>query len=298
MRKFVLAAVAATVFCAPPVLAGTYTFAGVTFEQDSTPDQLGLLGNGAVLGGATFSANTVNTITQSVGFLAEPGGSSGSGFTPVAGFDASLSLGRLAYAPGVVEQSGGGTCLFACAVNMPRSNLGGTRRHGLELGWSGGRTLGNGAGGDFVLYESGSNSTSPEHTMIRVRLTDGSYSPWRFESNDGYEIYENSPATVTGAFATVYDLSDFGLGAGDAIDQIQIATILTTDLWDSTTGVFGFDGSGSIFSSSGDPLDPDPLYLGVLHALTGPVAVDAPSALAAFGVGLAALGLFRRRRRD
>jgi hypothetical protein len=282
---------------AMPAQAGSFTFSGVTFIQESTPDTIGLLGNGANLGGAVFSAGNADRITRSVGFLAQPGGNANTGFTPVAGFDPSLSLGRQANAQLGLTQSDGSACLFACAVNLPKNNAGGTVRHGLEVSWSGGRTLGNGAGGDFALFESGSNLNSPEHLMVRVRKTDGTFSDWRFESNDGYQVYTNAPPTAEGAFATLFDLTSFGLGAGDEIDLIQIATILTGDTWDSTTGDFAFDGTGTQFSASGGPLDADPLYIGVLHALNG-TEVDAPSALATTMVGLMALAWYRRRPRS
>jgi hypothetical protein len=276
--------------------AESFTFAGVTFIQESTPDVIGLLGNGANLGGAVFSDGVANTITRSVGFLAEPGGNANTGFTPVPGFDPALSLGRLANAQLGLTQNDGSSCLFACAVNLPLNNDGGNLRHGIEVSWSGGRTLSNGAGGDFVIYESGSNSTSPEHLMVRVRKTDGTFSEWRFEAFDSFQVYTNLPPTSEGAFATVFDLSDFGLSDDEAIDLIQIATILSGDRWDSTTGEFQFDGTGTAFSTSNGPLDPDPLYIGVLHRLNG-TEVDAPSALATMLVGLTAVGLYRRRSR-
>lgn len=277
--------------------AASFTFSGVTFIQESTPDVLGLLGNSANLGGAQFSGGNANSITRSVGFLAQPGGNANAGFTALPGFDPSLSLGRQANAQHGITQGDGTSCLFACAVNLPQSNAGGTLRHGLEMSWSGGRTLANGAGGDFAIYESGSNASSPEHLMVRVRKTDGTFSAWRFESHDGFQVYTNAPATAEGAFATVFDLSDFGLGAGDEIDLIQTATILSGDKWDSGTGAFLFDGTGTTFATGTGPLDPDPLYIGVLHALNA-ASVDAPSALVTVTVGLMALAWFRRRSRD
>jgi len=300
MRKFVLAAVAATVFCAPPVLAGTYTFAGVTFEQDSTPDVLAFMPSSSIQGGASFGAGNVTTITGSVAFVASSVGGGGV-ITPQAGFDPALSLGRQGFAQLGIDQDGAPpalpsqNCHYACAINMPAGNNGTTIRQGIEVSWSGGRTLGNaGVSGDFVIYESGSPG-SPEGFMVRVRNAETqAFSDWRYEVADGSEFFLSSTREV--AFATLFDLTDFGLGSDDAIDLIQIANLIAADR--VSGGFVQFDGSGSSHGFASGSLDPDPLYVGILHALNSPTAVDAPSALAAFGVGLAALGLFRRRRRD
>jgi hypothetical protein len=288
---------AALIACALPAAAAPYTFAGSTFLQESTPDVLGLLGNGANLGGAQFSQGNVTAVTRSVGFNSVSGNAN-SGFVGAAGFDPSLSLGRQAIAQQGLAQPDGTGCLFACAINTPLNNAGGSLRHGIEVSWSGGRTLANGAGGDFVLYESGSNAASPEHMIVRVRLTDGTFSAWRFETSDGFQVYTTTPtATVEGAFATVYDLDSFGLGAGDEIDMIQFATILTADRWNSATGNFAFDGSGTIFSASGGPLDADPLYVGVLRGLNGGTAVPGPAGVGLLALGLGLLAAAARRRR-
>ena len=61
-------AVAMGLGAAIPAQAAPFTYAGYTFDQDKTPDMLGLLGNGDTLGGATFSSGTVSRITRSVGF--------------------------------------------------------------------------------------------------------------------------------------------------------------------------------------------------------------------------------------
>lgn len=294
MRKILLAAVAATVLGALPAMAGIYTFAGVAFEQDSTPDVLGLLDGGVTIGGTTFGANDVNRITASVAFVASSVGGGGV-ITPQPGFNPALSLGRQANAQHGVTQSDGTACHYACAINLPRGDNGTTLRHGIEVGWSGGRTLGNGAGNDIVIYESGSaGATGAEGYMVRVRsAATGDFSAWRYEVADGFGAYLGS---ADGAWATQFDLSDFGLSAGAAIDLIQIANLIQADRLSGST--VSFDGTGTTHGFSTSRLDPDPLYVGILHGLNAPAAVDAPSALAAFGVGLAALGLIRRRRRD
>lgn len=293
MRTVVVAAFAALAIpVAGPAIAGTYTFAGATFEQDSTPDQLALLDGGITVGGTTFGTNDVNRITGSVAFVASSVGGGGT-ITPQPGFNPALSLGRQANAQHGITQSDGSSCHYACAINLPRGDNGNTLRHGIEVGWSGGRTLGNGTGNDFVIYESGSAGVSgAEGFMVRVRdASTGQYSGWRYEVADGFAAYLGS---ADGAWATQFDLSDFGLSGADAIDLIQIANLVTADRLDGST--VRFDGVGTSHGFSTSRLDPDPLYVGVLHALNAPAPVDAPSALAVFGVGIAALGLLRRRR--
>ncbi|MGE0745143.1 MAG: hypothetical protein AB7K86_07850 [Rhodospirillales bacterium] len=275
--------------------AASFTWAGYSFIQESTPDVLGLLGNSAVLGGATFSAGNATGITRSVGFQAQPGGSAGSGFTGLPGFLPELSLGRQGFAQQGLSQSDGSNCLFACAVNLPDGNDGNTTRHGLDVSWSGGKTLSNGAGNDFVIYESGSNSTSPEGFMVRVHLVGNGYSDWLFKSDAGYQVYTNAPATLEGAFATVFDLSDFGLAADVAIDAIQIANLIAADTL-GAGGLVLFDGSGTAPGFGSGALDPDPLYVGVLRDLTNPV--PAPHGIGFLGLGLVGLAVLRRRRAD
>lgn len=281
-------------FATQPANATSFTWAGYSFIQESTPDVLALLGNSAILGGATFSLNNANRITRSVGFQAEPGGNANAGFTGLPGFLPELSLGRQGFAQQGLTQSDGSSCLFACAINLPRGDNGLSTRHGLDVSWSGGRTLTNGTGNDFVIYESGSNESSPEGFMVRVHLVGDGYSDWLFKANAGYQVYTNAPATAEGAFATVFDLSDFGLAADVAIDGIQIANLIAND----TVGAGGlvlFDGSGVAHGFASGALDPDPLYVGVLRALNSPVS--APNGIAFFGLGLVALSALRRRCR-
>lgn len=296
MRKFVVAALAAVGFAAAPAAAGTYTFAGVTFEQDSTPDVLAFLDKSGPLGGASFGSGNVTTITSSVAFVASSVGGGGV-ITPQTGFNPALSLGRQGFAQLGIDQNistpppATENCHYACAINMPSGNNGTTLRQGIQVSWSGGRTLGNGSSDDFVIYESGSPGAA-EGYMVRVRnAATQAFSDWRFEASTSSQNYLSSGEV---AFATLFDLTDFGFASGAAIDLIQIANLIQADRLSGNT--VKFDGVGTTHGFGTGALDPDPLYVGVLHALNAPAAVDAPSALAAFGVGLAALGLFRRRR--
>lgn len=300
LKHAVLAAFAAIPLAlAAPAQAASFTFATFTFDQDVTPDTFGLLGNGAVIGGATFSANLPNSITRSVGFNSVSG-TANSGFVGEPGFDPSLSLGRQANAQAGVTQSDGSSCLFACALNLPRSNLGETRRHGLEVTWSGGLVLTNGAGDDFVVYESASTPTADEGYMVRVGTAGGAFSDWRFEAFDAFEAYTETPVqTVVGAHATAFDLTSFGLGLTDTINVIQIANLMPGDTL-GAGGLVLFDGSGAATGFGGGEFDPDPLYVGALSVMIDPNSAAVPLPPAGFLLlgALGALGVFRRRKAD
>lgn len=303
MRTSSLLAVAtaatALLVASGPAQAIGFTFASYTFEQDYTPDTLALLGGGAVLGGATFSAGNVTNITQSVAFVAASIGP-GSTINPQAGFDPSRTLGRQANAQFGLLQPDNTSCVYGCAINVPNGNVGTTVRHGIQASWSGGGQLVNGAGDDFVIYESasGSSVTNREAYMVRLGLADGSYTPWRYEIVDTFENYLSS---AEGATATAFDLSSFGIANGGLIAAIQIANLIAADRVDGAAG-FGnvnFTGvgftptttaSGVAFGTSAR--DPDPLYVGILGTVQ---VVPVPAAVWLFGGALGLLGFARRR---
>lgn len=301
---------AAVGLCAAGATADVYDYAGFSWDQDRTPDVMMALGNGQTIGGTTFSAGIPNDTTASVGFNAVSG-SSGAGFVGEAGFDPTRSIGRQAFAQIGASQSGGGDALFVNALNLPDGNNGGTTRHGIRMSWSGGRSLINGAGADFVLYESGSNSTSPEAQMVRAMLSDGSFTPWYYRAVDAWETYTQTPSpTVEGAFATAYDLLDLGVGLGDVVVAIEIANMKPTDrlnvagafaaagevVFSDPSGTLARPSIGSIngmnpsstFGSGA--FDPDPVYLGIMGTLT-----PAPGVL---GLGCVSLLAAARRRRS
>lgn len=282
-----------------PARAVGFTFATYTFEQDYTPDTLALLGNGAVLGGASFSAGTVTNITQSVAFVAASIGP-GTTINPQAGFDPSRTLGRQANAQFGLLQPDNTSCVYGCAINMPSGNVGTTVRHGIQASWSGGGQLVNGTGDDFVIYESASGSavTNREAYMVRLAFADGSYTPWRYEIVDAYENYLSS---TEGATATAFDLSSFGVANGGVIAAIQLANLIATDKVDGAAGFgnvnFGGVGFNPLTTASGvafatSARDPDPLYIGILGTVQ---VVPVPAAVWLFGGALGLLGFARRR---
>jgi hypothetical protein len=280
--------------------ATPFTFASYTWDQDDTPDVGVRLGNGVVLGGAAFSAGLPNTSVGDVGFPDVPAGTHS-----LSTFDTSLTIARLT---GVAT-----TPNTSRALNLPAGNNGTTARHGVELGWTGGRSFINGIGEDFVMYESASSATAPENPMVRVRLAGTSnFSNWYYFAPDTFQLYHGN--ATEGAFATGIDLSDMGLNAGDAIDLIQIANLIAADRivgtithsasgQDYGIGQVVFDGSSTVkpdpgafasFRDSGygsSTLDPDVLYVGML----GSTLIPEPGTLALAGICLLALASVRRR---
>jgi hypothetical protein len=290
--------------CAMLALSGqahavAFIFATYTFEQDYTPDTLALLGNGANLGGAGFSAGNVTRITQSVAFVAASVGPGGV-ITPQAGFDPAQTLGRQANAQHGIAQSDGTSCVYGCAINVPHNNDGTTVRHGIQVSWSGGQQLVNGVGEDFVIYESASGSTlgNREAYMVRLGLADGSFTGWRYEFVDAFESYLGSGE---GATATAFDLSSFGIADGGLISAIQFANLIAADRVDGAgLGNVNFGGVGNTpLSSAGGAAfassarDPDPLYVGILGTLH---VVPVPAAVWMFGGALGLLGFVRRQQ--
>lgn len=301
-RYALASAMAATalLIASGPAQAASFTFATYTFEQDYTPDTLALLGSGATLGGATFSAGNVTNITQSVAFVAASIGP-GTTINPQAGFDPSRTLGRQANAQFGLLQPDSTSCVYGCAINMPNGNVGTTVRHGIQASWSGGGQLVNGVGDDFVIYESASGSaiTNREAYMVRLAFADGSYTPWRYEIVDAFENYLSS---AEGATATAFDLSSFGVANGGVIAAIQLANLIAADKVDGATGFgnvnfagVGFNplttASGVAFASGAR--DPDPLYIGILGTVQ---VVPVPAAVWLFGGALGLLGFARRRQ--
>ncbi len=308
--RTVLAAIATLSLAAGAASAATYSFAGFSFDQDNATDTLGLLGNGDTLGGATFSADYARRITRSVGFVAISGNAN-SGIVGQAGFDPARSLGRQAYAQHSITQDGNapdGTnnSLYASAINLPNNNDGGSRRHGLEMSWSGNRAMSNGAGADFLVYESASSAGGYEAFMIRGRdANTGAWSDWYYQAADAFELYTGT--TSEGAHSYGFDMSDLGFADGALIDSVQLANMRTSDRIagsDGTAGFVSFDGTGiaalwdngtTTGTYSGSAFDPDPLYAVALGDLVSLNAIPLPTGGAMGLAGLLFVGARRRR---
>ncbi|MEZ6141240.1 MAG: cadherin domain-containing protein [Zavarzinella sp.] len=234
-----------------------FSFAGFDFEQDSTPDVQTLLAAGTYSG-----AIVTNVPTSATGSISNFPDST-------TGFTNSLSFGNLVNNTGTVR-----------ALNLPNGNNGTANRSGLELSWSGNRGLTNATGDDFVVYESGSNSTTPEGFMVQVRnFSTGTWSSWYHQPADSFAVTNGAE----GGFAHAFDLSDMGLGATDIIDRIRIVNLTDEDRMvdssgagevipednDATSTFLPDPGSLAGFTNFGaSTLDPDPIYLGVFNALT------------------------------
>ncbi len=276
------------------LIAAPFTFAGYTFDPANSPDTIGLLGNGQTLGGAVFSSQLPNRITQSVGFGAQSVGGGGA-FTAVPGWTAGRSLGEMANAQLGMTQSDGTGSHFSSAVNLPRGNDGAASRHGLSLSWASGQGLVNAAGADFVVYESGSQG-SPEALMVRLGLGGGAFTDWYFQAQSGFENYLGD---TDGAFAYAFDLSLFGIADGDMIYSIEIANLQPTD-GIGAGGLVNFAGGGAAPGFPGGSYDPDPLYVGIISQLApAPAEVPEPASLAVWSLmGVAGLAYRWRSKKQ
>ncbi|MCO6454870.1 MAG: hypothetical protein J5I93_06190, partial [Pirellulaceae bacterium] len=255
-----------------PTAAPYFSFAGFNFDQTDTPDQAAMLPAGLLPGGQGVVIDSGHD--GPVGPVAFP-------LNP-AGFDELLSVGRL------LGLAASGTR----AVNLPTGNNGTLVRAGIEFSWSGGRSLTNLPGDDLVVYSSSSSPTGPDGFMVQVHQAGGGWSPWVYDMVDARQNYVGAPAE--GAFATALDLSDFGLADGVQIDGFRMANLKASDRIqgpgvETSPGSGALVGTGIVIPDDGgatsnvfpDPgplasfdffgnstLDPDPLYIGVLHPLT------------------------------
>jgi hypothetical protein len=139
--------------------------------------------------------------------------------------------------------------------------------------------LNNEAGNDFVLYESAGDPTSQEGFAVQVLdVTTDVWSPWVYKNSDAFQVYGDGSGTQ-GAFSYLYDLSDFGVPAGNQVAIIRVVNLTERDSINPTASgplheVFMEDtSSGTLvtdlpFSFGSTTLDPDPLYIGGLSSLS------------------------------
>jgi hypothetical protein len=269
----------------------TFTVAGYTFDQLNTPNLV------APLIGPAFSPGNPQDITQSVAFAAASIGGGGL-INPALDneatllFDAELSLGELAFDNGFADQPGGGEGTYATALNIPNGNNGSTIRHGIETAWTGNRKLVNLSGDDFAVYESGSNASSPEGFMVRLRLEGNILTDWYYQAFDGFQLYLGE--AQEGSFVHRFDLSDMGLAPGEKVRAIHIANLIAADTLNGTSGtriVHLNNNIGTPHGFGSGALDPDPLYVGITE---GHMFVPEPSSIGLLLLGLC--GLATRRR--
>lgn len=187
---------------------------------------------------------------------------------------------------GSVIGLGGGFNTFAALGNQIDRAI-------IELSWAG-KYLKNYNGDDFVLYENGFVG-EPEAFAVAIRKTgETTFSNYFYKFTKEFVPTDISRPDVGGAFATVFDLTDFNLGQNEAIDAIRVMNLLPSDRVEGNDGQ-GFLG-GSFLPLTGvggtefalDKFDPDITYL---VALNQPTSVPEPSAILGFlllgGIGLA-----------
>ncbi|MDJ1185556.1 PEP-CTERM sorting domain-containing protein [Roseofilum casamattae] len=169
----------------------------------------------------------------------------------------------------------------------------------IELNWSGG-SLTNKSGRDLVVYETGGLG-APEAFAVSVSQDGEEFSEYQYQFSDHF-------STTYNLFATVLDLSTFGIAEGETIQSIRIRNLTPGDR------VAGSDGQGFLggnydarthaLGGTFDPaskLDADIIYVVGLHDLIPPEpepvsTVPEPSAsIGLLFLGLAGIGLRLRK---
>jgi PEP-CTERM motif len=178
-----------------------------------------------------------------------------------------------------------------------------TGRSIVQLDWSG-ALLTNRSGNDLVVYESG-NAGAPEAFAVAVRRQG------QTDFTNFLHRFSTSYTPETDLFATGFDLSDFGLGEGDAIDAIRIANLIGTDrVSGDGQGFLGGESLASTGPQGGGEypsgrFDPDIAYVVGLHDVVRPVSqtpersVPEPSSMLGFlAVGAFGVNLVRKRKQQ
>ena len=138
----------------------------------------------------------------------------------------------------------------------------------IELNW-GNSFLANGSGNDLVVYELGGLG-APEAFAVSVSQDGENFSEYQYQFSDHFSSSYNH-------FATLFDLSAFGVGEGETIQAMRIRNLTSGDRVTESDGQ-GFLGGtyearthalGGIFDP-GSKLDADITYVVGLHDLIPP----------------------------
>lgn len=235
-----------------------FTFAGFGFNTDNQPDKMNFLQPGTI-GGAVVTAAPISAIDIGVGFPDQAGT-----FPPTSAI---------------------GTYFFAGAgsraLNLPAGNNGTTARSGFDALYQNGHAVANGAGAEMIMYESASSINHPEAFMLQAyNVNTGTWSPWVYQPASTVSLYVGDPSN--GAFATVFDLSDFGFASGEYATRFRIVNMTADDRMVNASGIGvvipNDAGATSTFLPLPGPLasfgvygpsdlDPDPIYFGALGTL-------------------------------
>jgi uncharacterized repeat protein (TIGR01451 family) len=235
----------------------TFTSAGFTFEQNSTPDVVT-----ALAAGTYDSAVVTGTPSAATGTV--------SGFpNSITGFNANLSLGSLVTSTGLPK-----------ALQLDET----TTRSGVQLSWSNTKGLANASGNDLVLYETEPGTTStaePEPYMVEVHdATTNTWSAWYYKpASAAQSITIGGSAGVV--FATAVDFSDMGVASGDIVDAVRVVNMTSADRMVNSNGIGQVipednGATSSVTPSTGtlglaSTFSPELLYVGAFKTLTNPL---------------------------
>jgi len=110
-------------------------------------------------------------------------------------------------------------------------------RDAIRLGWGDGHGLGNGDGADLAIFEAATS----EAFAVRLHGVDTGWSYWR------YTPYLNEYDAANDATPTLIEFGDFGLGATEVVNALEIANLLDTDTVDTAiAGTVGL-GYGTVY---------------------------------------------------
>ncbi len=149
-------------------------------------------------------------------------------------FDRSRTIGRLL---GGLGDGSRYASLPEKGGTAPTPNV---NRATIEVNWGSGVSLPNGAGNDFVVYEIG---TYDGFAVSVKRAGSGTFTDARYEFADSFQASNNVNSVA-------FDLSDFGLSAGESISAIRIRNLFNGEGGSSADKVDSSSGQGRVVASS------------------------------------------------